>query len=84
MDFKMRKLGMIVAALTVIAASLVAASLGAARAQNPYPTQPVRVIIPFPAGSTTDALTRIVADGLGRKWGKAVVVENIPGHEYRG
>ena len=44
-----------------------------------YPTQPVRVIIPFPAGSTTDTLTRIVADGLGRKWGKAVVVENIPG-----
>jgi tripartite-type tricarboxylate transporter receptor subunit TctC len=74
MDFKMRKLGLI-----AVASIIIAASLGAACAQSAYPTQPVRVIIPFPAGSTTDTLTRIVADGLGRKWGKAVVVENIPG-----
>ena len=52
---------------------------GAARAQENYPSQPVRIIIPFPAGSTTDTLTRIVADQLGRKWGKAAVVENVPG-----
>ncbi len=39
----------------------------------------MRIIIPFPAGSTTDTLTRIVADQLGRKWGKAAVVENVPG-----
>jgi tripartite-type tricarboxylate transporter receptor subunit TctC len=56
-----------------------AAALGLARAQDAYPSQPVRIIVPFPAGSTTDTLTRIVADGLGRKWGKAVVVENVPG-----
>ena len=74
MQAQMRKLGLIAAALTIMAGCV-----GVARAQNAYPTQPVRVIIPFPAGSTTDALTRIVADGLGRKWGKAVVVENIPG-----
>jgi tripartite-type tricarboxylate transporter receptor subunit TctC len=77
MDVDMRKFA---AVLTIIVAGFDAVSLGAAaNAQNAYPTQPVRVIIPFPAGSTTDALTRIVADGLGRKWGKAVVVENIPG-----
>ena len=75
----MQKFGLFAAVLTMIAACLGVASLGAANAQSAYPTQPVRVIIPFPAGSTTDALTRIVADGLGRKWGKAVVVENIPG-----
>ncbi len=69
----MRKLGLFVV-MTVIAASA-----GLARAQDAYPSQPVRVIIPFPAGSTTDTLTRIVADQLSRKWGKAVVVENIPG-----
>jgi tripartite-type tricarboxylate transporter receptor subunit TctC len=71
---KMRSLHLF-AALT----AALAASLGAAGAQDAYPSQPVRIIVPFPAGSTTDTLTRIVADGLGRKWSKAVVVENIPG-----
>jgi tripartite-type tricarboxylate transporter receptor subunit TctC len=58
---------------------MVAAWAGVTRAQENYPSQPVRIIIPFPAGSTTDTLTRIVADQLGRKWGKAAVVENVPG-----
>ena len=50
-----------------------------ARAQDAYPTQPVKIIVPFPPGSTTDTLARIVADQLGRKWDKAIVVENISG-----
>lgn len=65
--------------LFVVLSAVIAAWAGLARAQEAYPSQPVRVIIPFPAGSTTDTLTRIVADQLGRKWGKAVVVENVPG-----
>ncbi len=52
---------------------------GIARGQDAYPAQTVRIVLPFPAGSTTDTLTRIVADQLGRKWGRAVIVENIPG-----
>jgi len=64
-------------------AAIVAVWAGFTRAQENYqgnyPSQPVRIIIPFPAGSTTDTLTRIVADQLGRKWGKAAVVENVPG-----
>jgi tripartite-type tricarboxylate transporter receptor subunit TctC len=50
-----------------------------ARGQESYPSQPVRIVLPFPAGSTTDTLTRIVADQLGRRWGKPAVVENVPG-----
>ncbi|MFZ1092132.1 MAG: tripartite tricarboxylate transporter substrate binding protein, partial [Xanthobacteraceae bacterium] len=69
----MRKLGLLVL-MTIIGAWA-----GIARGQNVYPSQPVRIIIPFPAGSTTDTLTRIVADQLSRKWSKAVVVENVPG-----
>jgi tripartite-type tricarboxylate transporter receptor subunit TctC len=69
----MRKLASL--ALTAV----IVAWAGTVRAQGAYPSQPVRIIIPFPAGSTTDTLTRIVADQLNRKWGKAVVVENIPG-----
>jgi tripartite-type tricarboxylate transporter receptor subunit TctC len=56
-----------------------AALAATARAQDTYPSQTVRIVLPFPAGSTTDTLTRIVADQLGRKWGRAVIVENIPG-----
>ena len=69
----MRNFGLlaVLAVLTALA--------GIARAQDAYPSQTVRVVLPFPAGSTTDTLTRIVADQLSRKWGKAVIVENIPG-----
>ena len=69
----MRKLASLALTAVIVAWS------GTVRAQGAYPSQPVRIIIPFPAGSTTDTLTRIVADHLNRKWGKAVVVENIPG-----
>ncbi len=62
-----------------IVAVVVAAWANVACAQDAYPSQTVRIIVPFPAGSTTDTLARIVADQLGRKWGKAVIVENISG-----
>jgi tripartite-type tricarboxylate transporter receptor subunit TctC len=48
-------------------------------AQEPYPSRTVKIVIPSQPGSTTDALARIVADQLSQKWGKAAIVENIPG-----
>ena len=39
----------------------------------------VKIIVPFPAGGTADAVPRIVADWLSRKWGQTVVIENRPG-----
>jgi tripartite-type tricarboxylate transporter receptor subunit TctC len=59
--------------------ALIVAATGPARADDAYPSQLVRIVVPFPAGSTTDTLTRIVADQLSRKWGKSVIVENIAG-----
>jgi tripartite-type tricarboxylate transporter receptor subunit TctC len=45
-----------------------------------WPTkQPIKVIVPFPAGSTTDAIGRLVMDEVGRQIGQAVVTENRPG-----
>ena len=49
-------------------------------AAQTYPSgQPVRIVVPFSAGSATDILARIVADELSKKWSHAVVVENRPG-----
>ena len=44
-----------------------------------YPTKPVRLVVPFTAGSETDYLARIVGIRLGEIWGQQVVVENRPG-----
>jgi tripartite-type tricarboxylate transporter receptor subunit TctC len=52
---------------------------GPSRAEDPYPTRTVRIVIPSAPGSTTDTLARIVADQLARRWGKSVIIENISG-----
>src|SRR5262249_35421856 len=51
----------------------------ASPAQEPYPSRTVKIVIPSAPGSTTDTLARLVADQLTQKWGKATIVENIPG-----
>jgi tripartite-type tricarboxylate transporter receptor subunit TctC len=51
----------------------------AAIAQSPYPTKPVRIVVPFPAGGTTDILARAVAQELTRSLGQSFVVENRAG-----
>ena len=44
-----------------------------------YPTRPVKIIVPFPAGGTADVMPRMFADWLSRKWGQPVVIENRTG-----
>jgi tripartite-type tricarboxylate transporter receptor subunit TctC len=50
-----------------------------ARAQEPYPTHVVKLVLPVLPGSTTDIVARLVAGELSQKWGKPVIVENMPG-----
>lgn len=54
--------------------------LGAApaHAEN-YPSRPVRLVVPYPAGSGTDLVARAIAQSLSERFGKAVVVDNRPG-----
>jgi tripartite-type tricarboxylate transporter receptor subunit TctC len=51
----------------------------AAAAAETYPSRPVRIIVPYPAGQATDILARVLADGLTQPLGQPVVVENKPG-----
>jgi tripartite-type tricarboxylate transporter receptor subunit TctC len=44
-----------------------------------YPDHAVKIVVPFPAGGTADAVPRLVADWLSRKWGQPVVIENRTG-----
>jgi tripartite-type tricarboxylate transporter receptor subunit TctC len=55
------------------------ALLGTNVAAQTYPTRPVRLIVPFPAGGTTDILARLIGVELQRAWGQPVVVENRAG-----
>lgn len=64
--------------LLLATCALTVASFGAS-AQQPYPNQMVRIVVPFSAGSATDLLARAVADKLGEKWKQQVIVENRPG-----
>lgn len=62
----------------VISAALLAMLPQAGRAQS-YPAKPVRLIVPFAAGGTTDIVARIVADKIGPQLGQTLVVENKAG-----
>ena len=66
--------------LRILALSLAAALAGAGPAfAVDYPVRPVKWIVPYPPGGTTDVLARIIAQWLSEKMGQAFVVENKPG-----
>lgn len=62
----------------VFLAALAAAPVAGAQAQA-YPSKPIRVIVPFPPGGSTDFLARIVGQKLTAAWGQQVVIDNRPG-----
>lgn len=65
--------------MSLAAATLALSLTGAATAQGSYPDHPVRLIVPFPPGGTSDVVGRIFAEALGKQLGQTVVVENRGG-----
>ncbi len=60
-----------------LSAALTAIALPVA-AQN-WPAKPIKIVVPFPAGGTSDVLARILGQKLTESWGQPVVIENRPG-----
>ena len=62
-----------------LAAGLAALLAAPALAQTAYPAQPLKLIVPYPAGGATDTLARTIGQKLQEAWGQPAMVENRPG-----
>lgn len=68
-------LGCLVGAMALIACAMP----GLAAAQDSFPNKPIKVVVPYPAGASTDLLARIVGQSMSKSLGQPVIVENRPG-----
>lgn len=66
-------------AATGLALCIAAIAFSDAARADAWPVRTVKIIVPFPAGGTADAVPRLVGDWLSRKWGQPVVIENRTG-----
>jgi tripartite-type tricarboxylate transporter receptor subunit TctC len=67
------------AALVLLGMLAQAAQAPPAQTQDAYPNRPIRLVVPYPAGGTADAMARALGQELMVAWGQPVVVENRPG-----
>lgn len=70
---------MYIKTLAAVLALLATVGWSAAPSAQPYPSKPVRVIVPLAAGGPTDVLARTITQALTESWGQTIVVDNRPG-----
>ena len=66
-----QRIGAVIALVTLWAPGIAAAQA--------WPSKPIRIVVPYSPGGTTDLLARVIGQHLGEKWDQTVVVENKPG-----
>lgn len=62
-----------------VAATLAVAATPAAAQTAPWPSKPIKLVVPYAPGGTTDVVARMVAEYLGQKLGQNIIVDNKPG-----
>src|ERR1700753_1758845 len=78
----MRRAWLLAIALSVVfsaAAAPETKSAGTAKSETNWPTRPIRIIVGFAAGGSTDVTARVLAQALSERLGQQVFVENRPG-----
>ena len=64
---------------TFVASSLAGLALPAAAQTQPWPSKPIKLVVPYAPGGTTDVVARMVAEYLGKQLGQNIIVDNKPG-----
>src|SRR5664279_1555720 len=63
----------------ILACSVAATALTAAALAQPYPNKSIRLIVPYAAGGSTDALARAIGQKLGETFGQQIIIDNRTG-----
>src|ERR1700761_588097 len=78
----MRRAGLLAIALSVVAFVAAATETNGAepaKSETDWPTRPIRIIVGFAAGGSTDVTARLVAQALSERLGQQIIVDNRPG-----
>ncbi len=67
------------AAVRMLAVGVLMGLAGSVGAQQAYPGKPIRLIVPYAPGGTTDIVARLIGPRLAKSWGQPVIIDNRPG-----